>query len=130
MTLFCCMNIDQNIGIIFGLFSVVIGFYLPSRDFKLRLRLSPLFLQVTLIACLLFPCLHGTPEEVMIPTLLTYIWAGFAFKRCWRFYQSPSGISRGLAVVLFIEGVAIVLGAAFDYIRSCLFYQQFLFSWS
>jgi len=124
------MSIVLNIGIIFGLLSVVIGFCLPRGELKLRLRLSPLFLQVALIPCLLIPCLHGTPDEVMIPTLLTFVWAGFAVRLCWRFYRIPSCISRGLAVVLYIEVVAFALLAALDYAKSCLFFHQGLLSWS
>ncbi|MFA5204895.1 MAG: hypothetical protein WC708_10890 [Lentisphaeria bacterium] len=124
------MDSVQKIGIACGLLSVVIGFCLPRGEFKLRLRLSPLFLQVALMPCLLIPSLHGTPGEAMIPTLLTFVWAGFAFQRCWRFYRLPSGISRGLAVALYVEGVAFVLLAALDYGKSCLFFHQGLFSWS
>lgn len=117
-----------SVGTLCGIISIVLSFCLPRQSVKLGVRLSPLFLQILLIPAFVFPCLHGTPSEVIIPTGLTFVWAVFVFGLCRVFYKFPSDVSRGLAVVLFVEGVAFVLLSALSYSQSCLFYGHKFFS--
>jgi hypothetical protein len=117
-----------NIGVVCGIISILLAFCLPRQGFKMGVRLSPFLLQVFQILLLGFPCHHESPGVMIIPTGLTFIWAVFVFGLCWRFYRFPSNISRGLAIVLFVEGIAFVLFWAFLYIQSCLFYNHKLFS--
>lgn len=113
-----------TIGVFCGIISVVLSFCLPRQGFKGRERFSPILLQVLLIATYGFPCLHGTPGEVVIPTLLTGVWCVFTFRKCWRLYGFPSDIAHALAIVLFVETAVFAFLAILDHVQACLFYHH------
>lgn len=85
-------------------------------------RLLPAMLQVGLVIISLIPSFHGHPRELLIPTLLTFVWSGFAIGCSYRLYRLPVRTVRALAVLQFIQSAMIAFLALLDYNYACDFY--------
>ncbi len=92
-------------------------------------RLVPIFLQISVLAIMLLPMLHGFPNEWFSVLRFTGVWSLCAIAFSLRLYRSPVKSAKLLAVSLFVESIAALFTAAAGYIGSCyIYYGHFVWS--
>ena len=82
-------------------------------------RFSSFLSQVGIAVISLLPLMHGSPHEWFSVLILVICWSAFAFVSTWRLYRIPIITVKILVFSQFVEIVANLLLALFNYIDAC-----------
>ena len=101
----------------------VVCLALSIRTFFMKLvffdRFSPIILQLLIAVISVLPLLHGSPDEWFEVLVIVFCWSLFALVSSYRLYRLPIRTLKILGFLQFVETVANLLLALFNY-GSCV----------